>query len=317
MSRSLLVLGWHNIDPTPAFPATKPGPRQAGLRGFKRQLQWLGRCANVVPLAEALRRLTVGEPLPARAVALTFDDGYQDNVDLALPVLARMGMPATFFLVPGLLSRQVRCWWEDLAYTFDTATVEDFVWNDERFVVRSAPESRAVHDRLLPALKSMNGQSRRDVIVELGHRLRSAEPPPTEKMFMDWAGAEKLLVAGHEVGAHTVTHPILSRETEADQRHEVLGSRQMLRDRLGVPVDLLAYPNGTRLDYNAVTLHQVGEAGFAAAITTQPGVVRPGFRPFEVRRVLLTPESDLVSLCRSAWRLAARTVRARGRRVVS
>src|SRR3978361_416345 len=101
MSNRLLVLGWHNIDPTPGFPAPPgvgrlglanerptPAPAGVGRLGFAKQLRTLARFATVLPLQDALRRMEAGEPLPARAVVLTFDHGYLDNLELGVPMLA-------------------------------------------------------------------------------------------------------------------------------------------------------------------------------------------------------------------------------------
>ena len=101
MGRGLVVFSWHNIESTPAFP-TRHG---RGVQGFERQLRHLARFATVLPLEPALDALYAGETLPRRAVCLTFDDGYCDNLDLAVPLLRRYGLPATFFLVPAFLDQ--------------------------------------------------------------------------------------------------------------------------------------------------------------------------------------------------------------------
>src|SRR5688572_9588150 len=95
----LLVYAWHNVEGTYCFP-NAPG---RGVRQLRRQLELLRRVATVVPLEESLRALAAGDQLPPRAVALSFDDGYRDNLDLAVPLLERLDLPATFFLVPGML----------------------------------------------------------------------------------------------------------------------------------------------------------------------------------------------------------------------
>src|ERR1700753_3649328 len=117
MSNRLLVLGWHNIDPTPGF----PDPPGVGRLGFAKQLRTLQRFANVLRLEDALRLLAAGGPPPPRAVVLTFDDGYLDNLELGVPMLAEHDFPATFFLVPGFLSGTVGAWWEDLSAAFERA----------------------------------------------------------------------------------------------------------------------------------------------------------------------------------------------------
>ena len=103
MGSQLVVVGWHAVRGS-SFYRFPPG---AGQQGIERQLHLLTRVAHVVHLGEALDALSAGQKLPSRAVALTFDDGYCDNLEIAVPLLERFGVPATFFLVPGFLSRRV------------------------------------------------------------------------------------------------------------------------------------------------------------------------------------------------------------------
>jgi peptidoglycan/xylan/chitin deacetylase (PgdA/CDA1 family) len=139
MGDRLLVLGWHNVGSTWLFPS-RPG---AGPRGLERQLRFLRRSANVVDLGQALDALATGRPLPARAVAITFDDGYRDQLELAAPMLERLGLPATFFLIPGVLSRTVRPWWELIAWAFMRATRDAIAWEGTTMTLRTPAERRA------------------------------------------------------------------------------------------------------------------------------------------------------------------------------
>ena len=111
MTPHLLILGWHNVEGTWSFPAL-PGQ---GSRGLFRQLSTVRRLGTVVDLREALDDLSAGRPLPHRAVALTFDDGYRDNLVNAKPVLARYGIPATLFLATGFVDQDTPFWWDELA----------------------------------------------------------------------------------------------------------------------------------------------------------------------------------------------------------
>jgi peptidoglycan/xylan/chitin deacetylase (PgdA/CDA1 family) len=112
MTDRLLIVAWHNVERTWNYPAA-PG---AGAAGFEHQLRRLQRLGTIVPLAPSLRQLTTGQPLPPRAIALTFDDGYRDNLEVGALVLERLGLPATFFLVPGILDGAVSPWWETVAW---------------------------------------------------------------------------------------------------------------------------------------------------------------------------------------------------------
>ena len=92
----------------------------------------------MLPLEDALARLHAGERLPSRAVAITFDDGYRDNLTLALPVLEALGLPATFFLVPRLLSGEMDAWWETLGWAIESRTRDALRWKGESFALGTA-----------------------------------------------------------------------------------------------------------------------------------------------------------------------------------
>ena len=285
------MLGWHNIDPTPFYPAD-PG---AGRRGFDRQLAAIDRLAHVVPLSEAVGTLATGGSLPPRAVALTFDDGYADWLDAAVPALDRRGMHGTFFLVSDILSGRIGAWWEDLADAFDRCTAASLEWAGRTHDLSTPAARRVAQDALKDELKLVDRETRVEAVARIAERI-APPPPPRDPLFLDWDGARVLAATGHGVGSHTVTHPILSREDEGTQRHELTASRRALEEGLGQTVDLLAYPNGNAGDYDERTMSVARDAGYRAAVTTRPGLVGPGGDPYAMHRVVLTPLTDVGEL---------------------
>lgn len=315
MSRRLLVLGWHNIDSSPYAPA-EPG---AGRRGFERQLAVLDRLATVVPLGEAVDTLAAGGSLPPRAVALTFDDGYADWLDAAVPALDRRGMHGTFFLVSDILSGHRVAWWEDLAAAFDRTEVAHLEWAGRTHDLSTPQARHATQEALKAELKLVDRATRVAAVGAIAERI-APSTPPAPSLFLDWDGARALAATGHGIGSHTVTHPILAREDVDTQLAELVESRRALEDELGQTVDLLAYPNGNKGDYDERTVEFAQRAGYRAAITTRAGLAGPDASPFEMRRVLVTPHTDLGELVgkvgRKSSKLAGAVVR-RGTRLAT
>jgi peptidoglycan/xylan/chitin deacetylase (PgdA/CDA1 family) len=263
-SESLVILGWHNVEPTWCFPGCSP---PAAARRLRNQLVVLRRTANVLPLSAAVEMLRGGGPLPPRAVVLTFDDGYRDNVTVAAPLLARLGLPATFFLAPGLLDGSAEAWWEEASWALRNADVGSVEW-DEIALDLSTPSARIASVRIAcERLKRRNAHQRRDALGDLVERVRP-RGNRDEGLFMSWDDAAAAVTMGIEIGSHTRTHPILSEETYETQRDELSQSRAELSTRLGVAVDTLAYPNGTARDYTADTTALAESAGYRAAVTT-------------------------------------------------
>jgi peptidoglycan/xylan/chitin deacetylase (PgdA/CDA1 family) len=299
VGRHLLVLGWHNVEGTPCFPS-RDG---AGLAGFRDQLDWLGRHATVVPLTDALDRLRAGAPLPPRAVAITFDDGYRDNLELAVPELERRRMAATFFLVPGLLDRRVEPWWETAAWAVANATSPAEV--DGLRVGRGRAGLKALSE----LLKRRDSAHRDATLREALGQLAPRPGPDLRELFLDWDGAADLAGRGFEIGSHSRDHAILAEETPEAQAADIGEARAALVDRLGVPVPCIAYPNGTRLDYDAATVAAARAAGHRYGLTTRKGLASRATAPFEVRRVVVYPERGariLAPLAEIVWRRTRR-----------
>jgi peptidoglycan/xylan/chitin deacetylase (PgdA/CDA1 family) len=292
MGDRLLVLGWHNVGSTWLFPS-RPG---AGRRGLERQLRFLRRSTNVVDLRQALNGLATGRPLPTRAVAITFDDGYRDQLELAVPMLERLGLPATFFLIPGVLSRTVRPWWELVAWAFMRASRDAIAWEGTTMALRTPAERRAALLAVIEQLKRHAGAERETALEELTDALAPAGDPSDDQMFLDWDGARRLARGRLTVASHTFHHGILSQEDERTQRDDLLMSRQQLERELGVPVDLLAYPNGRLGDYDQTTMAAARQAGYTHAVTTMPGWNRRSTPSYEVLRFVQQPERGVPGL---------------------
>lgn len=288
----LLVLCWHNVEGTWCFPS-RSGWGRRGLAAQLRLLQW---AANVVPLDDALTRLQTGVPLPPRPVALTFDDGYADNLTLAVPMLERLGLPATFFLVPSLLSGTSGAWWETTAWAFATAARKELSWEGRIFPLEDRRQRRAAYTRVAESLKSRDAQARAAAVGSLTAALQPAGRGPGAGLYLDWAGAAELTARGFTVGSHTLTHAILSQESATEQERDLAASRALLSERLHVPVELLAYPNGTPRDFTETTTAAAARAGYQAAVTTIDGFNRASTPAFEIRRSVLYPERGALDL---------------------
>lgn len=293
----MLVLGYHNIESTWFWP-NRPG---TGIATFARQMRVLHRIANVVPLEDALDALAAGHPLPPRAVALTFDDGYRDNLELAAPVLRGYGMPATIYLVPGFLAGEQHAWWERLGWAVRQARGRRLRLAGHELLLGDDGNVAAL--RAVEALvKRMTHDERMNAVEQLVEDLRPRGEYRADELFLDWDDARGLAPAGMTVGSHTLAHAILGRETAADQRVDLRESRRLLQRELGAEVATLAYPNGTRADYDDATFAAAREAGYSHALTAWGGAVPAGASPYEITR-------PMVSASTGAARFAAKILK--------
>jgi peptidoglycan/xylan/chitin deacetylase (PgdA/CDA1 family) len=290
----LSILIFHRVHAVadPLFPDEPDAIR------FDEVCGWIKSWFRVVPLEQAVAALETGT-LPARALAITFDDGYADNHDVALPILQRHGLPATVFVASGFVGDG--CMWNDTVIAAVRGCERDVFTLDalggEPVTAVTPTQRRALIERLLGALKHLAPAERTAAVQHLARQCGLSRQP---RPMMSADQVRALHRAGVRVGAHTVTHPILSVLDDAGARAEIAGSRQALESLLDAPVTLFAYPNGRpHQDYDARSVQFAREAGFTAAVSTAWGAARTG-RADRFQLPRFTPWD------RSRWRFAAR-----------
>jgi peptidoglycan/xylan/chitin deacetylase (PgdA/CDA1 family) len=251
-------------------------------RQFADDLEVIRSVFSVLPLPEAAERLRAGS-LPARAACVTFDDGYANNHQLAMPLLEAAGVPATFFITGGAVD--VGVMWNDLVIEavarakpdgFDCAGVVDL--EPESF-----GEPRKLVRALLGQLKYRPLAERLAVAEELYRRNAGAAPP---RLMMSRAMVADLAARGFDVGGHTLQHPILKELSDADALREIVGCRHWLEQVTSRRPVTFAYPNGRPgTDFLPAHMRMVAECGFTAAVSTRWSVARTGTDPFDLPRV--------------------------------
>ena len=275
----LAILIFHRVHAQPD--ALFPGEMHAAT--FRARLDWVRRVCNVLPLGEAVDRLAERR-LPSRALAITFDDGYADNATVALPILRELGIPATFFVATGFLDGGRM--WNDTVIEAVRRTrspqLDLGALGLPRVDVANDASRRTTIAALLPALKRLPSDARQASVDRIAE-IAAAELP--DDLMMTAADVRKLAAAGMGVGAHTITHPILSVVDDVTARREMASSREALERLLGERVRFFAYPNGKpTTDYRKRHVALAREVGFDAAFSTAPGAGRAGDSPFELPR---------------------------------
>ncbi len=278
MAQRLSILIYHRVlqerDPLQ--------PDIATAAGFEARMRWLRRVFRILPLSDALKRLRDGK-LPGRAMSVTFDDGYADNAEVALPILRRLSIPATFFIATGFLDGG-RMWNDTVIETVRSAGGSDLETPGldlGRLPCRTDDEQRHAIRELLGALKYHPPERRQELTDGIG--LASGLSLPS--LMMRESQVCELFDAGMEIGAHTVQHPILASIDKVTARREIAQSKAHLEEILGARVSLFAYPNGQpEQDYTARDVEIVRDAGFEGAVSTAWGTALPDSDPFQLPR---------------------------------
>jgi len=247
-------------------------PHESTVEAFDAQLSRLKAVFNVLPLAEAVTRLKAGT-LPARAACITFDDGYADNLTLALPVLKKHGLHATFFIATAYLNGG-RMFNDTVIEAIRHCNADEIdlgALGLGRHIVNTPQAKHDAIAKILPQVKYLPLNQREDKVAELA-RMVSATPLPDDLM-MSTAQLKALHAAGMGIGCHTTRHPILANLDDAALRQEITEGKEFLESTLGESMTLFAYPNGKPgTDYLPQQAAIVRELGFDAAVSTQWGV---------------------------------------------
>lgn len=278
----LSVLIFHRVLHEPD--ALLPGEMHA--QRFDQLCGWLVDWFNVLPLDEAVRRLRDG-CLPARAAAITFDDGYADNHDVALPILQRHGLSATFFIATGFLDGG-RMWNDTVIEAVRRARAPTInvgagaIADVARLELGSVAQRQEAIALLLGAIKYLEPE-RREAAVGAVAAAAAVDLP--QGLMMSSDQVRGLRRAGMQIGAHTVSHPILARLPAEEVRKEVVDSKHALEELLQERVALFAYPNGKpHQDYGREAVDIVRHCGFDAALSTAWGSARRNNDPLQLPR---------------------------------
>ena len=213
-------------------------------RQFEEHVSMLARDCHVLPLGELLGR--PASDLPSRAVALTFDDGYLDNLEEAAPALERAGLPATFFLTSGWLEDPGEYWWDTLERVLllnDSLppSIELPMADQLRLSTGTPEERRASHDQLHASMVQATLEIRDRVVAEL----RALGGPSARRRPLVADEVRRMArIPGMSIGAHTVNHLSLPHQDLAVIEQELEDCQGTLEKVIGRTIDAFAYPYG-------------------------------------------------------------------------
>ena len=210
--------------------------------------------------------------------ALTFDDGYRDNVEYALPVLRRHKAPLTVFVTTEFADGTGRLWWLELEEAIARLDRIAVAIGDHRVeaVCATAEEKAAVFDRIYWALRNGPEARLRATIALLAADAGIDTAAMTRSLCLNW-GELRMLARepGATIGAHTLAHPMLAKQTADVARREIADSKRVAEEKLARAVRHFAYPVGDPTSAGPRDFAFAREAGFTTAVTTRPGHVFP------------------------------------------
>ncbi|MCJ7727008.1 MAG: polysaccharide deacetylase family protein [Acidimicrobiia bacterium] len=285
--RRLTVLAYHRIgDADDPDLLGFAGNVSASPRGFARQLEHVAGNFEVIGMPDLLAWIDGEADLPDRAAMITFDDGYLDNLEVAAPLLAEEGFPATLFLTTGPTDGGPSLYWDLIAWVFEHAerTEGDLPILGSREWGGFDTLRRTVHE-FVYATKWLPLPRRSALVDRLRDSVASGAPERIPGLYLDWDGVRAL--RGWSIGAHTVEHPVLTSVAPPEAARQIAESAGRITAETGRAVRSLAYPNGLEGDYDDATMAAARSAGIDVAFTLSPGPSRLGeveADPMAIRR---------------------------------
>jgi peptidoglycan/xylan/chitin deacetylase (PgdA/CDA1 family) len=264
---------------------------------FRAQIDWLYNHTRILTLEELINRAHNGSLGREPALLVTFDDGYRDNFDVAVPILAERNVPATFFIPTAFLETPHLPWWDEVAYVIKRTRVCRLTLErspEQRaspleIDLETIPRTTAIMTIIRAVLEETVGDERR-FLDQLAARAEVTVDAESlgRSLFMSWDQVRRLPEAGAEftIGSHSHSHPNLARLDDDSQRRELTDSKKILETRVGCEIKAFAYPYGWPGTYTKGTKAIVTEAGYSLAFASCEGVTRAeSFDPLEISRL--------------------------------
>jgi peptidoglycan/xylan/chitin deacetylase (PgdA/CDA1 family) len=276
---SARILYYHRVndDNDPFFPAISTAL-------FEAQMRFVRQHYKVVSLSELLKGLAEKSTEPI--LAITFDDGYQDNYDNAFPILERYGLPATIFLTTGTIDSREPLWFEQLALAFKKSTrqfIDLDIHPSHRLWLRTPVERLESIDRAFACFRDLPSLEVPKWMARVLQQLAVEKDLDRQGKMLTWEQVRFMEKRGVDFGGHTVTHPFLSRVSGEQAIWEVSECKRRIEEELQLPVFHFAYPNGREKDFGNCK-DVVRRAGYQAAVTTIWGPNHSSTDLMELRR---------------------------------
>jgi peptidoglycan/xylan/chitin deacetylase (PgdA/CDA1 family) len=267
---------------------------------FADQIRHLAEHYEIVRLTD-IPRVVRSTSKARSAIAITFDDGFMNNCEVAWPILQRARVPATIFLVTGLIGTSSTTWSCRLHSAIERTDQPDLHWNGGHFELVSEAGKAHASKSLQAALKQLpsqrlHGELRR-IVAALGGDTDEPLPRSSPYRMLDWEAVRSMVATNLvDVGAHSVSHAILSLLSPVEQRLEIERSVRRIEEATGTRCLSFSYPNGRRSDYDAGTIDILKDLGIAVAVSTEEGDNDAGVDQLQLRRYGVGNDWDFAHL---------------------
>lgn len=269
MTYSLQILTFHRVLPEGEDYFIPPMAISA--KTFSKLIRWLARLIKIVDLDDTAKSIRAGR-FQGRATAITFDDGYRDNYDIAADILKKAGIPATFFIPVYPIDKGGLYWWDHLYHTSQRDISEFSKWlksiGHEHIITQQCakPFCRSV----MQYLNRLSNTERQSFLESMTEKFGTYDG---ERLLMTWDEIRGLRQEGFSIGSHSLSHIPLTDLTPDHAETEIRDSKIALSEKLNAEISGFCYPRGA---CNADLTMMAEKAGYAYAVTSVFGANHSG-----------------------------------------
>lgn len=301
---SIAILMYHSVQPNPSLQADSLGGIVHSENVFREQMELLARDHHPISLAQAAKYIVEGGELAKRSVVVTFDDGYADNYEVAMPILNQAAIPATFYVTVDCVDNRRLPWPSRLRFAFrktklatwnDTTAKTSFLKNSlaktslavtKTWTLTDAAENEEAYLSTCDVCCQLSGAAQDEFVRLIESELEASLPDHSGSLMMSYEQVHALIRSGHIVGSHTLTHPNMAYLNEEDALTEITGSKLRLESKLGQPIKHFSYPcPALSPHWSERTVAQCRDAGYETAVTTDSGLTRHGDDLLRLKRI--------------------------------
>ena len=285
---------YHSVMPNPGEHADSLGGIIHSEAEFRSQMELLARDYHPISLDQAVNRRGDQDGLPKRSVVVTFDDGYTDNFEVALPILNHFGVPATFYVTVECVEKRRLPWPSRLRFAFRRTNVK--AWTDsfgKNWNLETSDDREEGFLATCDVCCQLSGQVQEEFVRRVEQALETCLPTESGALMMTYNQVRGIVGHGHIIGSHTMTHPNMGYVKEAEAHHELTESKRRLESELNASIKHFSYPcPALSPHWSERTLEQSRAAGYETAVTTNSGLTRPGDNPLCLKRIHPTKTAD-------------------------
>lgn len=243
------------------------------IEDFKKEIRFLSKYFDIRSLDDVVNDLKKGSEFRRPTIALTVDDGYKDNFDLMFPVLQERKVPATIFLSTAVIGTDQMNWYDRFASILMNTPSQELQMNGmmegKLLKLESMNHKRIAYNRIVEYLKNIDIEKRNQCLVEIETQL--GPPKINDPLMLNWDEVRTMSQSNISFGAHTHTHPILTKMPLENAKQDIARSKEIIEKELGGSTKHFAYPNGRKIDFNEELQEYCREIGFSSVSSFEYG----------------------------------------------